>query len=151
MTKASWKETIEVQFADEGLGFFWNDPAQLRQSIVFVPTLIRALEQNPDLRVGLREERIIGPDGPVVLQDLTRIDDEQVELIRRRYVQDAVVLLDGRASDYRIRTDGVRHGLLEIDVPEERQQAHLEIIDELITQYATENSVPFRCTWMSGN
>ena len=46
------KRTIAVEYADEGLGFVWSDPVQLRQSILVIPALIRFLdEENPQLTV----------------------------------------------------------------------------------------------------
>jgi len=148
MTRRERGKTIDIEYADEGLGFFWFDPIQLRQSIVFIPVLVRALEENPGLTVGLREERILGETGPVFIHDLAAINADQVELIRTRYVQDAAVLLDGRRSDYRIRTDGVRHGLLELDVPEDRKKQLFDLVDTFIPEFAAREGVPFRCTWL---
>jgi hypothetical protein len=143
-----WEETIGVEYGEEGLGLFWYSPLQLKQSIVFIAVLLRELEGNPELTVGLREERIVsGENGPVYIHDLGRVRDDQVELVRTRYVQDAVVLLDGVRSDYRIRTDGVKHGLLEIDVPPERREVLEQRVDVVIATFAAEHDVRFRCSW----
>lgn len=143
----TYRDAIGVECGDDGLGLYWFGDTQLRQSLAFIAALVRRLEGLPDdVWIGLKEERLSLAN--VVIRDLSTLREGELDLFRQRWVQEAMLLIDGEPSAYVVRCEGSSRGLVALDIPPERREPFAREIADFLKNYAAAHGVPFNCPWL---
>jgi hypothetical protein len=126
---------IEIELGGTYVAPFWPTSDQLRTSAALLAALVRRLEEAPGTTVGARERLNLDRDGSAPqIHDLEHLRDADVAAIGDRDIQEAVVLLDGNPTAYRLRTDGVGRGMLILDVPELRCPAIIAALQAVVDE-----------------
>ena len=89
---------IEIELGGTYVAPYWSTPDQLRTSAALLVAVVRRLEGLDQAMIGARE--LVNPGADV--HDLEHLRPYELELISDREIQDAVVLIDGVASRYRL-------------------------------------------------